>query len=125
MKQIRVGVFETNSSSTHSLTVFTKEEYDLFQKGKLLIKDIYDSDTQSFLTFEEALELARKNEDFSEKEYNDCNDQEERIDYISLFLREQEIASVNTLDTNLDHEENTFTSKSGEEFVILCRYGHD
>lgn len=36
MKQIRVGVFETNSSSTHSLTVFTKDEYDMFEKVNFL-----------------------------------------------------------------------------------------
>lgn len=33
MKQIRVGVFETNSSSTHSITVCTKEEYEKLESG--------------------------------------------------------------------------------------------
>lgn len=35
--QVRIGVFETNSSSTHSLCICTKEEYDAFKKGKLVM----------------------------------------------------------------------------------------
>ena len=37
MKTVRVGVFETNSSSTHSLTICSKEEYELWMSGKLLL----------------------------------------------------------------------------------------
>jgi hypothetical protein len=32
MKQIRSGVFETNSSSSHALVMGTKEEFELFKK---------------------------------------------------------------------------------------------
>ena len=32
---IRNGVWETNSSSVHSLTICTKEEYDKWRKGDL------------------------------------------------------------------------------------------
>ena len=35
MYQIRQGVFETNSSSTHSLCICTKKEYEDFKDGKL------------------------------------------------------------------------------------------
>lgn len=28
MKQVRRGVFETNSSSTHSITICTEDEYE-------------------------------------------------------------------------------------------------
>jgi hypothetical protein len=37
MKQIRFGVFETNSSSTHSLTICTSEEWEQFLDGKLVL----------------------------------------------------------------------------------------
>lgn len=33
-RTIRFGMFETNSSSTHTLVVCTKEEYDAWRKGK-------------------------------------------------------------------------------------------
>ena len=35
--QIRQGVFETNSSSTHSLSIISKEQSDLLDKGELYI----------------------------------------------------------------------------------------
>jgi len=31
--QIRRGVFETNSSSTHALSIYTKEQWEDFKKG--------------------------------------------------------------------------------------------
>ena len=33
--QIRKGVFETNSSSTHTLVIASNEEYEKWQKGEL------------------------------------------------------------------------------------------
>lgn len=39
MRQVRRGVFETNSSSTHSLVICTKAEYELFKHNEM----IYDT----------------------------------------------------------------------------------
>ena len=36
MKQIRIGVFETNSSSTHTLVVCTDEELEKWKKGEMI-----------------------------------------------------------------------------------------
>lgn len=36
MKQIRKNVFETNSSSTHSLTMCSEADYDRWVKGELM-----------------------------------------------------------------------------------------
>lgn len=35
-KQTRVGVFETNSSSTHSLTICTEDDFERFKDGKFM-----------------------------------------------------------------------------------------
>lgn len=37
MRQVRRMTFETNSSSTHSLTMCTKEEYDNWKKWETSI----------------------------------------------------------------------------------------
>ena len=37
MKQIRRGVFETNSSSTHSITMCNKDDYSKWEAGKKLL----------------------------------------------------------------------------------------
>lgn len=42
MEQVRRNLFETNSSSTHSLTMCTKTDYDEWKAGKL-IYDKYNS----------------------------------------------------------------------------------
>lgn len=36
MKQIRIGVFETNSSSTHTLVVCTDEELEKWKTGEMV-----------------------------------------------------------------------------------------
>lgn len=36
-RQIRRGVYETNSSSTHSITMCSEKEYDEFEKGNICI----------------------------------------------------------------------------------------
>ena len=39
MKQIRRNVFETNSSSTHSLTMCSKSQFEDWKAGKVLFND--------------------------------------------------------------------------------------
>ena len=51
MKQIRYGVFETNSSSTHSLTMCSGEEYEKWNKGEVL----YWEDKDKFGTREDII----------------------------------------------------------------------
>ena len=37
--QIREGVFETNSSSTHSLALFNGSDWQAFKEGKMVIEN--------------------------------------------------------------------------------------
>lgn len=45
--QVRPGVFETNSSSTHSLVVCTTSEYKMFQRGEMLL-DVWNDKLVSY-----------------------------------------------------------------------------
>ncbi len=56
MIKIRSGVFETNSSSTHSLTIVDKEDYDKWSKGEYL----FNQDKDKFLPKEDAIKENRK-----------------------------------------------------------------
>lgn len=38
MKQIRQGLFETNSSSVNTMSLFRKEEWERFKRGELVMK---------------------------------------------------------------------------------------
>ena len=71
MIQIRNGVFETNSSSTHSISITTEENYDAWLKG--LIK--YNEWEDSFTT---AVELTDKEKEAC-KEYKEEERKAEEI----------------------------------------------
>ena len=88
---IRYGVFETNSSSSHSLCVCTKEEYEKFKKGDLVL-DTYES------------KLIPRPEDF--EMYNVFGKIEEEPRYIGY-------------DYAPDAKLN-FTTSSGDEMVAFC-----
>lgn len=67
MKQIRRNVFETNSSSTHSITMCMKSEFDKWVAGELvwerwgrklvpitpMIKESMEDDDGEYLTYEQ------------------------------------------------------------------------
>lgn len=67
MKQIRRGVFETNSSSVHSMTICMKSDYDKWVNNELVfdywddelveitpeIRDKMESGTSRYLTHEQ------------------------------------------------------------------------
>lgn len=70
-RQIRRGVFETNSSSVHTLTIVSKEDFERFKKGELRAVwggDLVDSSNDDF---EDADSWESYGEDYEyfEKEY--------------------------------------------------------
>lgn len=100
-KQIRFGVWETNSSSVNTLTVMTAEEYDDMMKNK------WDSDDWLWdIENEEWVERSTlKDEDLDEYWYveNPC----ERG------------------DRYFDIETTRYTTKHGDEIVAVSVYGYD
>lgn len=67
-EQIRRGVFETNSSSTHSLTLCTVSEYEQWKDGELYFS-YWD---EKFITKDEYEALGIKCE-CDEDDYCDCD----------------------------------------------------
>lgn len=68
-RQIRQGVFETNSSSVHSLTMCSKEEYERWEIGELL----FDRCSDRFI---DANSPEADEDCYTEKEYWDNTDYE-------------------------------------------------
>lgn len=95
--QVRQGVFETNSSSTHTLTICSKDDFDKWEHGEVfwLDNDWHKLDTnKNFVTPEELKELAEK--------YNE--EQQERIDAGDKFAKvvdmvNREFAANSTSET--------------------------
>lgn len=121
-KQIRRGVFETNSSSTHSLTMMMKSDYDRWHKDELYLYngwgwgfDFSQPVHHELYTFDEAVEFAKKN-----KYYKDADE----IDYDVL----RDIGFISWDDEGSEYLESfykEFTTPSGETIVAFGEYGYD
>ncbi len=66
MKQTRYGVFETNSSSTHSITMCMKDDYDKWANGEVYLNEggwcSYSKyKDKQFVTKEEAIDIIVNN----------------------------------------------------------------
>lgn len=91
-KQVRTGVFETNSSSTHAVTIITDEEYQLYKAGKLHISRYAELATQEEYDklLNEAIEKAKANYEKSEylqKHYESFEDycNQNNIEFVFLY----------------------------------------
>lgn len=124
-RQVRRGVFETNSSSVHSLTMCSKSEYDEFEKGNMYIERwgsrIYSK--------EELIEKFKETRDWRTKELKysgvDWNNEEE----FNRVLEETDFVTGDKYWGIVSEEYETFeksyTGKNGESVVAFGYYGHD
>ena len=111
MKSIRIGVFETNSSSTHSLTICSKAEFEAFKSGDLVL----NNDDDKLYTKDEMMEIAEKegidtSDSDAVDEWMDDNGHKQNGDYESEYL---------------ESFEQYYTTKSGDEIVAFGVYGRD
>lgn len=138
MRQIRRGVFETNSSSTHSLTICTEDEFNKWKDGELMF-DSYNYELVEVNTkiTEEEKENAKEYYEDSKKAFWKLWDQlsEEEIEawyekYMNDFdkldtyrykTRNQFLYESNSLETFTQR----YTSPSGDKLVAFGYYGYD
>lgn len=111
MLQIRQGVFETNSSSTHAISVCSKADWDMLQRGEAMI----DRNLQ-ILPKAEALEKNENIRKYAEKHGWDVDDYLMDNGYI-------------TWDELYDGSEYEFYTKhstvGGVDVVAFGYYGYD
>lgn len=103
--QIRRGLFETNSSSVHSLVMVSGNDFEKWKNGEL----VYDRMRDKLIpvTDEEYLEWKKENEE-EEPEWYDYLTFDEFFDYDYLEY-----------ETFI----NSFTTESGEEVKAFGYYG--
>ena len=146
MIQIRNNIFETNSSSTHSLNICTKQEWLDWKAGNLLYNPYEDSFIDNYLLSDDK-KMDRLKEYYNTlvkksfyKEFQDLN----KIEIQELMMKAVEdgfiFKSVSELENNNDwftydkyweyndelegYVEN-YTSESGDEIVIFGEYGYN
>ena len=103
---IRKGIFETNSSMTHSLVICTKEEMDKWENGELL----YDN--------------YRTGKLFSKDETKEMiNAPGSRYDEEDFWTYEDFISNRGYY--GLESDGGSFTTPSGDEMSWVAVYGSD
>lgn len=96
-RQIRRGVFETNSSSVHSLTMCTQSDYDKWKDGEF----IYDYWDGKLISTDEL------DDDYEEGRY-----------YTYDRFNDYECFDFETF-------EDTFSTENGDTVIAFGYYGHD
>ena len=120
MFKIRIGTFETNSSSTHSLVIFTEDEYEKWVKKEIwldwnedkhTVKDVLDS------LKEDGIDVPDSDYSLSGEEIHRkyCNEGEYDMEYYNC----------DTWGEYHEHDTNTYTTPGGEKLIIECHYGYD
>ena len=141
MRQVRYGLFETNSSSTHSLIIANDKEYKQLLDGELFVS--WDG---NFITREQVINSLLK----CATEYNYNNDmlellkEEFDIDVPAITREFLKDLSTDILDAlcrefidgiesygsymgseYLDNYEETYVSEHGDKIHIFGLYGRD
>ena len=97
---IRTKVFETNSSSTHSLTLCTQEEFESWKSGNL----IYDRDWEKFISSNEA----------------DMDDEEAEWRYLTY----DDVFDWENGKLEMETYQTSYTTPGGEKVVAFGWYGY-
>lgn len=132
MRQVRLNIFETNSSSTHTLSIFTPDDYKEFKKGNsyilqndVVVKKLYNKEA----IIDYLIELKEKypNEIWTKnytEEYLTKLNPGEFIDFIYSINEFYNIHDFTDND-HLSWESIKFKTPGGEELIALCQFGYD
>lgn len=134
-KQIRRGVFETNSSSTHSLTMCSEDEFEAWKRGELLfeyyegrfIKPIHLSDSEK----KDAEDEYEYTKDDYWKDWKDLSDVEKEKWYAKYAINHNLRDSyTKTYDEYMHHGTlesfvERYISQSGDKIVAFGEYGYN
>ena len=117
MIKIRAGTFETNSSSTHSISIYTDADWEKVQRGEGYIRRWSDRDI--IYTKEEVIDLINdeKDKDFVRNSSDDT--------LIDKILLDYNFVPSDWKDERLECDVTEYITSSGEKLHIVCQYGND
>ena len=134
-RQIRRRVFETNSSSTHSLTMCSEEEFEQWKNGELLF-DEWGSESfvkANSLSDDDKKYAAQDYENHKDEFSKDWSDLSEsaKEKYYTKYAKENNIANEDAKTYEVWHNNDLqtfayrYTSKCGHKIVAFGEYGYD
>ena len=134
-RQIRCGVFETNSSSTHSLVMCSEEEFEAWKRGETLFQEWR---SENFVSANKLSDYDKKkaSEDYDDnkgdvqKDWKDLSDEAKQKHYIQ-YAKEHDIIDeyAKTYEQYMNEGDletfvQRYTSKNGDEIVAFGKYGY-
>lgn len=130
MIQIRQGVFETNSSSVHTMTICSKEDYNKWVSGEVLMlnPDYYKGNKgmKQFLTEDEVKKIDLNypyincSSDYSEKYFYSNKGEQLYIDSIPYITFTQYISSISYEFYSYKEEKNI----NGTDVIVFGYHGY-
>ena len=130
MLQMRKNIFETNSSSTHSITMCTQDEYDAWANGDVLLNDGWwgkdntsEFKDKKFVTREEAEDIIKKDKYYEPTDELSSLSDEEFDEY--CYDMDYELYSMDKYFEKeyLEWFDEKYTTPSGETVVAFGLYG--
>lgn len=115
-KQIRTGVFETNSSSTHTLSIMPRKDYERWKSEGLYLSG------NKIYTKEEVINELRKYDKKYEYEPKDYSDEDTFDD---ARMCDYEMYDEWLDDEYLEIYVKNYTTESGDEIVVFGKYGYN
>lgn len=121
MISVRRGVFETNSSSTHSLTMCSESDYDKWKKGDLL----FDDWNGELITKEEYKKIYEE----EKRKYLEKYSNETEEDFEDYYNDDKQYYNFDEFWNKYDYDYETFLDNyitpSGEKIIAFGYYGYD
>ena len=127
MKTIRQGTFETNSSSTHSITMCMESDYEKWKNGEMYWHR-WNDELVSKETVEK--EMAKLREEFIADNPDFDENNEEWKEKLEQYINEDKMYYTYEEFNDYDYIEyetfvDTFETPQGEKVVSFGYYGSD
>lgn len=124
-RQVRRGVFETNSSSTHSLTMCSESEFNEFEKGNMYIEK-WGSE---LYTKEKLIEKLKQIKDWRTKNLKYSGVDWDNEEEFKKVLEESDYCTCeeywDTVSEEYETFEKSYVSKNGEKVIAFGYYGYN
>ena len=134
-RQVRHSVFETNSSSTHSLTICSEEKFEAWKKGEILFNSWSEK-------FENVIQLTDSQREDAKIDYEDKKEtfwkdwdslnEKEKEKWYSKYAKENDFINDGYItyedwcdNCSLEKFVETYTTDGGEKIVAFGKYGYD
>lgn len=128
MKQVRSNTFETNSSSTHSICMCTKDQYDSWASDWDSLKAdsvIYSNCEEKLVAVEEAVKYANRYHDYVELSDIFDTDSPKHDDAVD-YMRDEGFMTYDDFDDyTKESYYKEFVTPGGETVVAFGNYGWD